>query len=332
MNRTINKPLISVIMPAYNASSTISKAINSVLNQVYKNWELIIVNDGSKDNTLEICKKYETSNILVINQENGGLSKARNEGLKYSRGEYVCFIDSDDWVKPEYLYLLYQSIVDCHSDLSICGLILLRNNSCINLCSQESTCYQFVYKNQKFVEIFETGLLNSSCNKLYKKAIIDRFSIQFKPLALVEDIEFNIQYLQYVYKVSFVKESLYCYEQSNSHLTVRVSKEFFDNYFQIHNLLLNLVDKDFYVFVHRFVYHQYMSIIIKYLIKVVVGELPKKDVFALLKYYVRNSLIKEAFDSYKPLSMREKIIYVLIKHNCFFPIMLYLKIKSCSRK
>lgn len=322
------EPLISIIVPAYNASLTIRKTIDSVLNQIYQNWELIIINDGSQDDTLKICRTYKDLRISVIDKENGGLSNARNTGLKYSKGQYVCFVDSDDWIKPEYLHSLYQSIIDYQSDLSVCGLILSYNNSYLKLSSQEVICYQNVYKNQKFIRLFETGLLNSSCNKLYKKAIIDRYCILFKPLVLVEDIEFNIQYFQHVSKISFIKESLYYYEQNNSQLTARVSKDAFDNYLRIHELLLSLVNKEFYVWIDRFVYHQYMSIIIKYLIKAATGKLPPKKVFILLKHYMSNSLIKRAFDGYKPLSVKESIVYGLIKRHCFFVVMLFLKIKS----
>lgn len=322
------EPLISIIVPAYNASLTIRKTIDSVLNQIYQNWELIIINDGSQDDTLKICRTYKDLRISVIDKDNGGPSSARNAGLKYCKGEYVCFVDSDDWIEPEYLNLLYRSIVNYQSDLSVCGLVLSRNNSFTNLSLQVNTCYQCLYKNQEFIKVFETGLLNSPCNKLYKKAIIDHYSIRFKPLFLVEDIEFNIQYFRYVSKVSFIKDSLYHYEQDNSHQTIRVSKDAFDNYLQIHRLLLGLVDREFYIGVDRFVYHQYMSIIIKYLIKAATGKLPPKKVFILLKHYMSNSLIKRAFDGYKPLSVKESIVYGLIKRHCFFVVMLFLKIKS----
>ncbi len=89
-------PLVSVIMPAYNAEKYISKSIQSVLEQTYQNWQLIIVNDGSKDDTSSIIKCFDDKRIRLIEQENSGVSKARNTGIEYSDGEYIAFLDSDD--------------------------------------------------------------------------------------------------------------------------------------------------------------------------------------------------------------------------------------------
>lgn len=320
-------PLISIIMPAYNASLTIDKAIHSVLNQVYENWELIIVNDGSQDDTLNVCRKYDDSRISVITKENGGLSSARNTGLACSRGKYICFVDSDDWIESEYLSLLYRSIWDNQSDLSVCGFILSHDNCEVNLCLQKNECYQYVYDNEDFIKIFEQGLLNSSCNKLYKKKIISDYHIQFETVTLVEDIAFNIQYFRYASKISFIKEPLYHYEQNNSNLTIRVSRDAFDNYLHIHSQLLELVDNKYRVLINRYVYHQYMSIVMKYLAKVAVGELSKEKVFVLLKSYMNNPLVIESFACYKPNTKKEWIIYELIKRHHFLFVMLYLRRK-----
>ena len=93
---------VSVIIPVYNGEKTIEKCINSIINQSYKDLEIIIVNDGSTDNTYEICQKYSQKDdrIQVINQENKGVCLARNIGIKFSKGDYIQFVDSDDWLEP----------------------------------------------------------------------------------------------------------------------------------------------------------------------------------------------------------------------------------------
>jgi glycosyltransferase involved in cell wall biosynthesis len=97
-----NNPLVSIIMPAYNAEKFISKSIESVLQQTYQNWELLVVNDGSKDNTSSIVKLFNYTRIKLIEQENGGVSKARNTGIANSTGEFIAFLDSDDlWLKDK---------------------------------------------------------------------------------------------------------------------------------------------------------------------------------------------------------------------------------------
>lgn len=100
---------VSVLVPAYNVEKYIGKCIESILNQSLKEIEVIIINDGSKDKTLEIIKEYEKKDkrIIVIDKENGGVGTARNEGLKISRGEYILFLDSDDWIEKDYLEKTY---------------------------------------------------------------------------------------------------------------------------------------------------------------------------------------------------------------------------------
>lgn len=117
--------LISIIIPCYNVEQYIRHCLDTVINQTYKNLEIICVNDGSTDNTLKVLKEYEAKDerIIVITQENMGLSGARNTGLKVFKGKYVAFIDSDDYIALEYIEHLYKAIKDNHADMSCCNVI-----------------------------------------------------------------------------------------------------------------------------------------------------------------------------------------------------------------
>ncbi|MCD4600036.1 glycosyltransferase family 2 protein [Proteus mirabilis] len=101
-------PLVSVIIPAYNAKKYLERAVNSVLNQSYKNVEVIIINDGSSDDTLSIIKKLSVlhKEIIFFSHENQGISKTRNKGIELAKGEYICFLDSDDTYEPNFLMML----------------------------------------------------------------------------------------------------------------------------------------------------------------------------------------------------------------------------------
>ena len=112
---------ISVIIPAYNAEKTLSDTLNDVLNQTFKNFELIIVNDGSSDNTLDICTNYskKDSRIKYINQSNSGLSASRNNAVKIAIGKYVTFVDADDRIEKEYLEMLFNAIKETKADFSV---------------------------------------------------------------------------------------------------------------------------------------------------------------------------------------------------------------------
>lgn len=113
--------LISLIIPCYNAESTLSKCLDSVINQSYRNIEIIVINDGSTDETSKILKQFQDddSRIIVINQENSGVSKARNQGIQIASGDYICFVDSDDWVENNYCSVLHRTITEHNADISI---------------------------------------------------------------------------------------------------------------------------------------------------------------------------------------------------------------------
>ena len=117
-----NRPIISIIVPVYNVESYLERCIESILNQSFKEFELILVNDGSTDSCKDICNEYKTKDkrIKVIHKENGGLSSARNAGLDIARGKYIGFVDSDDFINKDMYKTLFNTIQDNNSDMIIC--------------------------------------------------------------------------------------------------------------------------------------------------------------------------------------------------------------------
>ena len=118
-------PLISVVIPVYNVEKYIDRCIDSVINQTYKNLEILLIDDGSKDSSSEKCDLFAESDsrIKVVHKNNGGLSDARNKGIDIFQGEYITFIDSDDWINLEYIELLYKSIINNNADISISDMV-----------------------------------------------------------------------------------------------------------------------------------------------------------------------------------------------------------------
>ena len=116
------KDLISVVIPIYNVQEFLPKCIDSVINQTYDNLEIILVDDGSPDDSGYICDKYKAkdSRIKVIHKKNGGLSDARNVGIENSNGKYICFVDSDDIIHKDFIKCQYENIVKTRSDISVC--------------------------------------------------------------------------------------------------------------------------------------------------------------------------------------------------------------------
>ena len=117
-------PKISVIVPVYNVEKYLRKCIESILNQTFREFELILVDDGSTDSSGKICDEYalKDSRIKVIHKENGGASSARNAGLDVAKGEYIGFVDSDDWIEMDMYGELYRLIKENNTDISVCGI------------------------------------------------------------------------------------------------------------------------------------------------------------------------------------------------------------------
>lgn len=327
MNNTLS-PLVSIIMPAYNAEKTISKSIRSVLEQDYKHIELIVVNDGSKDNTSNICLSFSDSRIKIINQNNLGLSEARNTGLKAAEGEYLSFVDSDDWVDNNFISILVDNSRNSQSELAICGMTKEHPSYSQQISFKQSCTYNNCLDSVSFLSLFEGGLINSCCNKLYLRDLIINNHLYFSGKALVEDIEFNIQYLQLVRQVSTISECPYHYLMNDNSLTSLVSEDMIKNYMYIQQTFIGVLKKENRKFADKFVCHQYISIYLKYLRKVAYKKLEANDVFPILKKYTNEPLIYDSFDSYTPKTFKEKVILFLLKNKYYSPIISYFQVKT----
>ena len=208
--------LVSVCVPVYNTEKYVDDCINSIINQTYKNIEIILNNDGSSDKSLEIISKYKLydERIIVLNNANEGLSAARNRALKIARGKYVCFIDSDDVIEKDFIEKLYNEISN-NNDLSVCGFSLdyIENNYSIKTNFLDLNLSSL---SDKIFYCDKIGILNSSCNKLYCMSILRNNSIHFdENVKQCEDIDYNFRYLMHVDNIGIVKLPLYHYRKFN---------------------------------------------------------------------------------------------------------------------
>ena len=167
--------LISVIIPVYNVEKYICKCVDSILEQSYTNIEIILVDDGSPDNCAMICDKYEKKDgrIKVVHKENGGLSSARNVGLEMSLGEYIIFIDSDDWIESTYIEKLYCRLKENNADIAVPAFCLSYENGIQIIDSRISKCT--VYTSEESLEnfLFNGYLTPCVASKLWKKSLWD---------------------------------------------------------------------------------------------------------------------------------------------------------------
>lgn len=182
--------MISVIIPAYNSAGTIHRCVQSVLCQTYKEWEMLIVDDGSKDDTLDICKSFDDSRIKVLHKENGGVSSARNMGLNAAKGEYIAFIDSDDYINTDYLKHLSEGF----------GYDIVVTGFSYGL-TPESSAFKLQLSTKQEVGKDLSNLINADqfCfpwGRLFKRSIIEQHQIRFdEQMRFAEDNVFNWEFL-----------------------------------------------------------------------------------------------------------------------------------------
>lgn len=210
--------LISVIIPVYNVEQYLDRCINSILNQSYNKLEIILVNDGSTDNSKDICLKYQSidKRIKVINQSNGGLSKARNAGINYSVGKYICFIDSDDFIHKDMINILYNNLIKTKSDISVCSFEkVYKEKEDLKVTSNYMEYYNPNFYDNLFNDLKVETII--ACNKLYKKSLFN--GLLYRENKFHED-EFIIHHiLKKVNKIVYDKNKLYYYFQRENSIT-----------------------------------------------------------------------------------------------------------------
>lgn len=224
------KPKISIIVPVYNVELYINKCINTILNQTFKNFELILIDDGSTDNSGEICDEYLEidERVRVIHKENTGLSDARNVGINIAKGDYIGFVDSDDTINPKMYEILYNLCQEHNADISTCLIRTIdinkerRNN-------KEYTNKVYIYSNKYAIkETYDGGISGySSCNKLYRSYLFE--DIKFPKGRIYEDASILYKLYMKSNKVVFIDKALYNYIHREGSITrSRFSKKRFD--------------------------------------------------------------------------------------------------------
>lgn len=207
---------ISVIVPIYKVEDCLYRCVDSIINQTYTNLEIILVEDGSPDNCPMICDEYakKDSRIRVIHKENGGLSDARNAGLEIATGEYIGFVDSDDWIHKDMYSILYKIISRKQCDIVECNAIKIENT--INDKEINFEYKFFIYTKEKAIEglILEKTIHQTVWNKLYKKEVIQ--DIFFEKGKIHEDEFWTYQVINKCNNLIHVELDLYYYFQRKS--------------------------------------------------------------------------------------------------------------------
>lgn len=237
---------VSIIVPVYNVEKYLEKCLNSLVNQTLKEIEIIIVEDCSTDLSLEICEKYSEKykNIkLIKHSHNKGLSEARNTGLKYVNGEYIGFVDSDDWISYNMYELLYEDAVKNNSDISMCGIVIFEEGKEKNI--NNFGKYTFLEREEFLINYLNRKISTNVWNKIYKKNLFSDNKINFPICKFAEDQYSSFLLIYNSNTISSIKECLYFYNiRGNSLTTSKFSEKNIDEIYQIENIKKYLIQKN----------------------------------------------------------------------------------------
>lgn len=246
-----NYPLISVIVPVYNVGAYLRRCVDSILTQTYPRLEIILVNDGSTDKSLQICREYESAcpNVIVLDKPNGGLSSARNFGLKIASGEYIGFVDSDDWVSPDMYEVLYRLIKDNNVDAAQIGI---KESEKFYMESQPESNEQIIIRGRDDILRYylDSGTRQSGsysvCRCLFTAEFAKKY--RFREGKVNEDIDYKYRVLSECKSFAVSNRIGYYYFQSGDSISSGVlKKRDFDLYDTANELMMlaeNETDKD----------------------------------------------------------------------------------------
>lgn len=208
---------VSITIPVYNVEKYIKKCLDSVLSQTYKNWECILIDDGSTDSSKDICDEYadKDSRIKVMHKSNGGLASARQCGIDNSRGEYVITIDSDDWVEENHIEIMVNAIENSHADIVMFDYLInkkneqeYRSNKPSSLDIKDVECDSFTHK-------IHTGLW---C-KIFKRSLFTDYNVIEAPGSYYEDMYSFISCIENAKRIHYVSKATYHYRMNPTSMT-----------------------------------------------------------------------------------------------------------------
>lgn len=207
----MDKPLVSVIVPVYNREKYLARCLDSLINQTLKNIEIICINDGSTDKSIDILTQYQNKDerIKIISQSQAGVSAARNKGIDFAIGDYIGFVDSDDYVDGDFYEKLYKAAVKTESDIA-CGGIIRENNKKCTILTEYTNCKQFDDTRDKFSAILYPDN-NYVTNKIYKRAALNAANIRFIEGMIYEDLFFTPSVIEKLGRLAVVKDTYYNY-------------------------------------------------------------------------------------------------------------------------
>ena len=318
---------VSIILPVYNVGQYLPECLNSIITQTHKNLEIILVNDGSKDNSLEICKQYSKidDRIIVIDKENSGVSDTRNRGIEKATGEYICFSDSDDYLKEDYVEYLLRLAVDNDAEISLTKEMYttFRPEE-----SKRDDIIKVVSGEEATIEILSYNVPIGVYCKMFKKSLLDMNVRFLTNISIGEGFNFNTTAFQKASKVAMGRKKIYFYRRNNpTSATTAFSAKIWENgLFAIENIKNNFIIKsDKIMLAWKYANWHTHCDVFNFMV-MANAEKDNKDLYIKCKKIVR----KDSLLSFKvDISVKEKIRGVLF---FIYPRLIPFMIKMRNKK
>lgn len=227
-------PKISIIVPVYNVEKYLRRCLDSIVAQTFTDWECILIDDGSPDNSGAICDEYaeRDSRFHVIHQENKGVSAARNAGLDVARGEWIGFVDSDDWIEKETFYVAYNEAINANADIVCFG---------VQFVAEEGLSRKVSFKNKEIYSNFKRFpvYMNSVWNKLFRKNLFHTVSLRFQNgISICEDMLFSFQACISTQKIVYLNQIFYNYfENFNSCTKTKLTNKKIEDTYKVYEYI-----------------------------------------------------------------------------------------------
>ena len=325
----MNNPLISVVVPVYKVEKYLSKCIESIIGQTYKNIEILLIDDGSPDSCPQICDEYakKDNRIKVIHKTNGGLSDARNRGIKEASGEYLSFIDSDDYVDKDMIKYLYSLIDKYSADISICGFNRVTNETII-----KDRCYEneVVFDSKKALQelAINDNMSDHAWNKLFKKELFINNKIEFPVGKIMEDIATTYRLFEVSNIIIAGNRCLYNYLIREDSIIgskgINYSKNYYENVKTRYNHFKDDSELGFYY------YKNYFYVVMRLFIE------DNETISFLINNRILDNVINEGKNNgyYSRLPKVDKMRVVLLRINkhIYRKIMLYRRTRIMKRR
>ncbi|NLZ72366.1 MAG: glycosyltransferase [Bacteroidales bacterium] len=351
----MTNPKVSVIVPVYNAEQVLSKCVDSIINQQLKDIEIILVNDGSSDNSGKICDEYaeKDKQIRVLHIENQGVSNARNRGIELANGEYIAFVDADDWINEDMYINMFDKITREKADIIMCSHYIFDGKSeyVVGFPWEGDCIFEQDEIHRKVIPAFispidingakQQVVMGSVGKCLFNKKVIDVNNLRFDTeIRWTEDLVFVLQFLEKAKKIIFSDIPYYYYRQDSKNKFGTTQKYVKDLYFSLTRSkehLVNILDEiDYRDQMTRQIEYRTVSMVLLSIRNLCDTGSPFGFVKRVKKaqYYVNDSGVKESVDKVGTsfFTPKERVLLTLMKYNLISPIIAYYSLKNRFRK